>query len=246
MKNKRPMKCSYCGVELEENVNYCSLCGKPVAVTELNNQTQLHTNPRNRDDKLMSNYHKLTISQKKKIFNKISAIILFSGAAISIVIDFILNNHLTWSRYPFIIALVLYVNIIITPLISKRKYTWMALSFLSISGLLAALDWLTSTNWWALKLAIPLLLVAYVGIFTICKIIANTTQKGLNVIAYAMLGAGILCLFTDGIISFYQKGLVLLNWSLIVMAAVVIIALLLLYIQYRLKKVTDLKRFFHI
>jgi len=240
------MKCSYCGVELEENVNYCSLCGKPVHVTESNNQAILQTHLKNREDQLMSDYQKLSISQKKKIFNKISAIILFSGAAISLVIDFLLNNHIGWSRFPATIALVLYINIIITPLFSRRQYSWMALSFLSISGLFAALDWFTGATRWALELGIPLLLVAYVGVFTVCKIIAQTAQKGLNVIAYALLGAGILCLFTDGIISFFQKGLVLLNWSLIVIAAVILIAILLLYIQYRLKKVTDLKRFFHI
>ncbi|MGQ1889559.1 DUF6320 domain-containing protein [Thermophagus sp. OGC60D27] len=239
-------RCSYCGVELEENANYCSLCGEPFNAKEQENQVALQSRKKSSEEKLMSDYQKLSVSQKRKIFNKITAIILFSGMLITMIIDLIMNNTISWSQYPLAIAPILLFNIIITSLISGRAQLWMLLSFLSLSGLLLILDSFTGSTGWGLSLGIPLLLSSYVLIFSICKIIAKTPQKGLNIIAYAILGSGVFCLFVDGIISFYHKDPFLLGWSLIVIAAAVFIALLLLYIHYRLKKVTDLRRFFHI
>jgi hypothetical protein len=128
----------------------------------------------------------------------------------------------------------------------RRYFLWTTLSFLSVSGLLILLDIFSGDSGWGMKLGIPMLLAGYIAIFILFKLIHNSRQKGLNIIAWSLLAAGILSLCIDGIISAYRDDGQLFSWSLIVLVAAALIGTLLLYIHYRLKKVTDLKRFFHI
>jgi hypothetical protein len=121
-----------------------------------------------------------------------------------------------------------------------------ALSFLSVTGLFILFDVYAGDTGWENKLGIPLLLALYVTSFVLIYIIRNAKQKGLNVIAYSMIAAGVLCICIEGMISIYFRSSVYFGWSLIVMVSVVLIAMLLLFIHYRLKKTTDVKRFFHI
>jgi hypothetical protein len=120
------------------------------------------------------------------------------------------------------------------------------LSFLSVLALFILLDIYAGETGWQIKLGIPVLLVAYVTIFVLVLMISNSRQKGLNIIAYSLIAAGVLCGCIDGIITVYRRSTVSFGWSLIVMVSVLFISMLLLYIHYRLKKITDLQRFFHI
>jgi uncharacterized membrane-anchored protein len=97
-----------------------------------------------------------------------------------------------------------------------------------------------------MKLGIPLLLAAYVTLLALFKVIRKTHQKGLNIIAYSLIAAGIFSLCIDGIISLYSGETIVLSWSLIVMVSAVLVAGFLLYVHFQLKKATDLRRFFHI
>ncbi|MBZ4675899.1 MAG: hypothetical protein JG782_518 [Anaerophaga sp.] len=240
------IKCPYCGVELDENANFCSLCGEPLPKMSKDNPARLENRKNSRKEKPMTDFQKLSASQKRKIFHKISGIILLSGILITLVIDFVTNNTISWSKYPASVSLILFINITMATLWFKRYYLWTTLSFLSVSGLLILLDIYSGDSGWGMKLGIPLLLAAYITVFVLFKLIHNTRQKGLNIIAYSILAAGVLSLCVDGIVSGYHNDSQLFGWSPIVMVAAAIIAILLLYIHYKLKKVTDLKRFFHI
>ncbi|HZH72559.1 MAG TPA: zinc ribbon domain-containing protein, partial [Mariniphaga sp.] len=91
-----------------------------------------------------------------------------------------------------------------------------------------------------------IILVAYLSVLILIFFIRQARQKGLNVIAYSVIAAGILSICTEGMISIFIQNKIYLGWSLIVMVSVFFIAIPLFYIHYRLKKATDLKRFFHI
>lgn len=238
--------CPNCGVALDENANFCSLCGEPLLERNEANLAFIETRRQQREDKLLTEYQKLSGFQKRRLFLKISAMILLSGIFITLIIDFVTKGDFTWSRYPVTVGLALLLNITMGTFWYCREILWGGLSFLSSAVLLVLLDIYSGNSGWGMQLGIPLLFAAYVTVFILIRLIRLTSQKGLNVIAYALLTTGILSVCTDGIINLYKTDLVNFGWSLIVMASAIIVSMLLLYVHFRLKKVTDLKRFFHI
>ena len=120
------------------------------------------------------------------------------------------------------------------------------LSFLSVTGLFALFHVFAGGTGWEIKPEIPFIFAAYLTVYLLIFLVRKVKQKGLNVIAYSLITAGLLCICTEVIISNFLYHLLFFGWSLIVMVSVALIAMLLLFIHYRFKKATDLKRFFHI
>jgi hypothetical protein len=238
--------CPNCGVELEENSNYCSLCGEPVLNKTAKGGAFIKSGKPSREEKLLSDYHRLTGIQKRKIFWKISGLILISVIILSLLIDFIVNRAITWSKFPATVSLVLFINFTLNTFLRKKTILMLIFSFLSVAVLFILFDTYAGDTAWNMRLGIPVLIAAYLTVMFLIFLVRKAKQKGLNIIAYSLLAAGLLCIFTEGILSVYISGLIYLEWSLIVMVSVVFISILLLYIHYRLKKATDLKRFFHI
>ena len=240
------VQCPNCGVEVEENANFCSLCGEPLLENTAGNETFIKSGKFRREEKLLTDYQQLTGYQKRKIFWQISGLILISGIIITLLIDFIANNNITWSKYPATVILVLFINFTLNTFLRKRIILMLALSFLSVTALFILFDVYIGHTGWEIKLGIPILLVAYLTVFFLIFLIRKARQKGLNIIAWSLIAAGVLSVCTEGMISVYSQNTVNFGWSLIVIVSVVFIAIPLFYIHYRLKKATDLKRFFHI
>lgn len=239
-------RCPNCGVESEENANFCALCGEPLLDEITENTALIKSGITRREEKLLTDYQRLTGFQKRKIFWQISGLIFISGIIITLLIDFIGNRNIAWSKYPATISLVLFLNFTLNTFLHKKITLMVVLSFLSVTGLFILFDVYAGDTGWEIKLGIPILLVAYLSAFGLFFLIRKAKQKGLNVIAYSMVAAGVLCVCIEGMISVYFRSSVYFSWSLIVMVSVAFIAMLLLFIHYRLKKATDLKRFFHI
>ncbi len=240
------IQCPYCGVELGENVNFCSLCGEPLWNKNKNNVAFIRKRTVQQNEQLLTDYQKLTGKQKRRLFWKISGMVLLSGILITLIIDLASSQSITWSRYPGTISMILFLNITLMVFYHKNNILWLSLSFISTSALLILLDLYAKGSGWGMQLGIPLLLAAYITVFALLKLINNTKQKGMNVIAYCLITAGVLSTCIDGIISIYTDGNISFGWSLIVLVSACIIAALLLYVHFRLKRATDLKRFFHI
>ena len=118
--------------------------------------------------------------------------------------------------------------------------------FVSTSLLLFLIDVFNHQFTWGLRLGIPLsFFVSLVG-YVLIVVIAKSKQKGINIIAYALVAAGIMCLFIEGVVSWYITHALVIRWSLIVLICVLPVSGILAYIHFRLKRVTNLKRFFHI
>lgn len=236
--------CQQCGVECEENANFCSLCG--AALFQQNNLEADELALQIRDRKVLNNYRKLTPMQRWKIFWEIAGMILFAGMFISLTINLVTNQAVTWAKYVVTVGLLIFINITLLSFLQRRVLLLHLLSFLSTTVFITVLDMLLELPGSITSLGIPLLLAAYFIVYVLIQLEKRTKQKGLNLIAYILLALGILCMCTDGIISIYTAGVLTVSWSLTVMVSAILIAALLLYVHHRLKKVTDLKRFFHI
>lgn len=238
--------CTNCGVELEKHMNYCPLCGHPSPTVESDNEEQLSDNKPKSKKKRLSDYLMLNNLQKRKLLWKISGIILISALIVTIIIDLLFNSQITWSKYSTTIILVLFANITLIRYKPKSPYLFMAGSLLATAILLFLLDYYKGSLNWSLSLGIPLLLAVYVLGIALFVIIRRLKDKGLNLIAYILLAVSILSVLTELLISLNHTGEWSLHWSLIVLVSVLPASLLLFFIHYRLKKGTELKRFFHI
>ncbi len=239
-------QCPNCGVAVEENANFCSLCGEPLQDEGTGDVTYIKSGNIHGEGKLLTDYQRLSGFQKRKIFWTISGIILISGFIISILIDFIGHQNITWSKYPASVCLVLFINFTLNTFLRKNPILMLLMSFLSVTGLIALFDIFAGDTNREIFLGIPLILAFYGTMVLLIYLIRNSKQKGLNVIAFSILACALICVYAEGMISVFALNAMHLQWSLVVLVSAVLIAVLLFYIHYRLKRATDLKRFFHI
>ena len=181
--------CRNCGVELEENANFCSLCGEPVLNKNGTEPDNLLFGEYNK--KVLSDYQKLTLNQRRKVFLEIAAMIIFAGMFITFTINIIGNQNVTWSKYVITVGLILFVNIVLVSFLRKKLFLMFFLSFLSLASLIFFLDVFSGFNGWITKLGIPLLFAAYVIVLVFILLERNAKQKGLNIIAYSLSAAGL-------------------------------------------------------
>ncbi|MBN1415215.1 MAG: zinc-ribbon domain-containing protein [Bacteroidales bacterium] len=237
--------CKNCGVDLEDNMNFCPLCGDSVdeKVNGIKPIEQIQNSSR---ENLLSDYENLTQKQRRKLFWELSGIILGSGIIVTLIMDLIINKHITWSKYTVTICLVLFVNTTIISFWRQRILLLFAGSFVSTSILLVLLDMFTLNIGWGVKLGIPFLFSFYFFALILTLLLKSSKQRGFNILAFFFIAVGGITICIDGIISFYNKNTFYLHWSLIVIVCLIPISSILFFIHYRLKKGINLKRFFHI
>src|SRR5690554_7757935 len=114
------IQCPNCKVETEENANFCSLCGEPLWDKISENTTFIKSGKLRRDEKLLTDYQQLTGIQKRKIFWQLSGLVLISGTIITLLIDFVTNNSITWSKIPATLSLLLFINITLNTFLRKN------------------------------------------------------------------------------------------------------------------------------
>ncbi|MCF8231648.1 MAG: DUF6320 domain-containing protein [Bacteroidales bacterium] len=238
--------CANCGVEVEENANFCPLCGEPVVDKHTGNIDYITIRKRKKEEKALTDYQKLSSLQKRKLFWEISGIVLITGILVTLLIDLFASSRITWSRYSVTVCAVLFLNTTLIRFWPKNLMVLMLGSMTSTSALLILLDVFTGNMDWGVNLGVPLLVVAHILTLALTKIIKRAREKGLNIIAYSFIALGIFSLGIEGVVSLYVKNAINLHWSLVVIASVLPGAAILFFIHYRLKRGTDLRRFFHI
>ena len=97
-----------------------------------------------------------------------------------------------------------------------------------------------------LKIEIPILFATDLAILLMIMMVKSVKQKGVNLIASGFILAGLLCVAIEATLSFYFRDSFHLFWSAIAGGCSVLIAVVLYFVHFRLKKGQDLKKTFHI
>lgn len=233
------MICKNCGIELEDDMAVCPLCREPVG-NESPTRSHVAYGKQN-----FPSYKEMSKPQKKLTW-EIPSLILFSAAVAAFIVNFIITRHITWSEYPVAICLTIFCYVSLFAFWNKAMLIEMGGGFILSSLCLVLLDLFTGGILWSVKLAIPMLFAGNVVTALLIVIIRRSRYKGINLVAYAFLGAAILCVFIDGILCFSTTGLFQIGWSVIVIACTTPVSIVLLFAHFRLRKGRSLKKTFHV
>ncbi len=174
------------------------------------------------------------------------SIILILLIVTTFLINFIINNEISWSEYPVAVCLVIFSYVTSFAFLIKRREIQLLCALIAASLFILGLDFFTRGNNWALRLGIPLLFysnIIFIGLLSVFRI---TTQRGINLVAYSFFAAALLCVGVEVVIDMYIFNHIQMFWSLIVGACVIPVAAVLLFMHYRMKKGRDLYKTFHI
>lgn len=231
--------CTHCGVEFDEDIIICPLCGK----TNGNNETAKESvqSVHSASDVLL-----LHRSEARKHLWELSGIIAFSGITVSTIVDLVLGKSLSWSLYADTSILASWI-ILSLILLAFKKY------FIVIPGLLVTiLTMLFLFNLfrppvnWFYGIALPVTIALFISVSIVIILWKVADFKGFNILAIAFLVLSGFCIVSEFFIDKYLFKHVEIRWSAIVAASIFPIVVVLLFIHYRMKKGKRLDSYFHV
>jgi len=229
--------CVNCGVELDDGLKICPLCGKDPVVSSTSEKTSFH---------YPSDIIQLQRKEVRMSLWELSGVIAISAVAVCTIVDLIITRRLEWSL--FCDATILGAWIILTLLLHAYKRTWVILPGLLITVLavLFVFDSIGTGRKWFFTLGLPLMAAAFISSVIVIVLYRAANLKGLNIIAAAFVVLSGFCVLAEMIIDNYVNGSVDLRWSVIVAISLFPVSLILFFYHYRLKRGNRLDSFFHI
>ncbi len=234
--------CSKCGVEVDENVLNCPLCGTPIQKLAGENSIPGTPYPREslQDEKKSAEKYNLHLTWI------IITVIFFIPLFVLLTLNFEYKGMNAWTGYALssIIAAWLCVTIV---LFSIKNYLIYTTAIMVVIGLLLFFfDFLYDKMSWFFPVALPSLILFYLLSLTVIILAIRVKEKGLNIGAFILIAAGILCFCFDSLLSNLMFKVVKPSWSFVVLSVLIPLSLLFLFLHYVMKKRIKFKRVFHI
>jgi len=229
--------CVNCGVELDEGMKICPLCGKDPEKKEEQEQVP---------GIYPSDIIQLEKKENRRYLWELSGIIAFCGIAVCTILDLLTGKGLNWSLFSDVSITAAWVILTLYLFAYKRVLTIVALQMLTILTALFFIDLIATGREWFFPVGLPVTVTGFILAGTVIVLYNAFHLKGLNIIASALVALSGYCIATEIIFDIYRNGFVDLQWSLIVAVSLLPIALIFFFFHYRLKKGNRLDSFFHI
>lgn len=166
----------------------------------------------------------------KKLMLILSFLMGFIPVMISIIIDLIQNDMVTWSKIVALSVGSAWLYILIILVLGKYPFI-LGLALLVITNVfLFLLNYFQQDDWFmkfGLFLALGIPFISY----PCFRIIKKVQDNFFKVLAVFLFGASFICIFMDMLYYFYDMGQIKITWSLIVLGATLPLASLLLYLS---------------
>lgn len=184
--------------------------------------------------------------QKRFFAFELTSLLSFLAAAVTLTTYFEFAHETTWI-YITLASIGLAWLVISIPLLLMNHPILIVLGeILAILGYLAALDLQDGKLHWFEKLALPSLILVTIITNVIVFVVRKAKRKGANIAGLILFGISLLTLGINIIISIFLHNERLITWSMFVIIPAMTLALLLMYIHYRLSKIIDLRNRFKI
>jgi len=229
--------CLNCGVELDDGLKICPLCGSdPEYKSE---QEQISGN-------YPSDVIQLEKKENRRYLWELSGIIAFSGIVVCTLLELLTGKRLNWSLFSDVSITAAWVILTLYLFLYKRTVAIIILQMLTILTALFFIDLLATGREWFFPVGLPVTIAGFIAAGFVIVLYRVVHLKGLNIIASALIALSGYCIITEIVFDNYRNSFVDLQWSLIVAVSVLPVALLLFFFHYRLKKGNRLDSFFHI
>ncbi len=227
--------CIRCGVEVDSQAKTCPLCDSPIQILdEMPETVSKQSFP---EDVFQGRKTKFSLRQKNRLVLEIVSVILGATSAIVLTLNLSVSSALTWSVYPLAGILLLWLLTFFPLVFWTRPAVIVIGSTVSITFFLMGMDLLDGKFDIFNAYSIPLIGVILVVTVLVSFLSIRSKTKGANTAGFILLGASILCVCIDIIISYYYlKKTSSITWSRFVAAPGIIISILLLYLHYRFKR----------
>lgn len=229
--------CVNCGVELEDGITVCPLCGK---------------SPGSKNDKgnTEGNYPSdiitLNKSENRKHLWELGGILTFSCIAVCTIVDFLISRQLDWSLYSDVSVLALWISLTLVLFFRARIFLFFPGIMITLLSSLLAFDLIDAGLDWFFPVGLPLAISSSFAGWLIVLLYRKARFKGFNIIAAVLIILAGLTILTELILDNYFHGITDLRWSLIAAVSVLPVALIFSFYHYRMKKGNHLDSFFHV
>lgn len=231
--------CTNCGVELDEGLNSCPLCGFTNGTDYINKTVE-------KKEPLPSEILQLYKTESRRHLWELSGIISFSGIAVCTIVNLVIHKSLSWSLLTDTALLALWICLALI-LLTFRKY------FLIIPGLLFTIlltlflfDLYSPPVNWFYGIGLPVTIALFIAVSIITLLWKVALFKGFNILAIAFLVVSGFCVVMEVFIDKFLFDAVDIRWSAIVGVSILPIALVLLFVHYRMKRGKQLDSYFHV
>ncbi len=231
--------CTNCGVELDEGLTTCPLCGFTIGNVTGNEKREESVH-------YPSDIISLHKKEKKRYLLELTAIISFSAIAVCSIVDLEISRKMSWSLYADSSVLAAWICVTLILLAYKRYYIVVPGLLITVLLMLFSFDLFNGPADWFFKIGLPITVAAFLFI-SITLILWHVARfRGFNVLAFAFILLSGFCVVTEVFIDKYLYNTVTIRWSAIVAVSILPIALVLLFIHYRMKKGKRLDSYFHV
>ncbi len=220
--------CRFCGIEYEETLPVCPLC---------NGEEERPVSPADILD--------ISKSENKRQLWELSMVLLISAIIIAFAVDAVFGKGIKWSLYADT-SLLFIASILTLTHLSRNKWMIFSSLFVLTVILLFVFSLLTKTHNWFLPLALPLTASLYFLGLAVVFLNSLSRYRGLNLIAVIFFAMALFTLVVEICIDMFNDGLIKLQWSVASAASLSLLALILVFIHYRLKRGRKLDSLFHV
>lgn len=224
--------CKSCGVDLGLGNDKCPLCEPSYRI-------------RNRVASPADLFRVSRIENSRHIY-EIFMLILVSGVTITIAIDAVFGKGMSWSLITttcigYLIAMVSGIY-----LLRGKQYLVISVTATATILFLWLLDNFTGHHGWSRTVGLPMALSA--ALLTAAVIFLNSLSRyrGLNLLATILVALALFTVIVEYLIDRLLMSLFTPQWSVVTAASLLIIAMIFIFIHYRLKRGRSLGRLFHI
>jgi len=234
--------CEKCGVEVSGSAGKCPLCGLRLpGDREESEPANVQIMP-----ELTDQIRPLSAAQRARLVWEIATLMFFSAVIVVLFVDFISNRRVTWSSSPIIAPGSMWVLASLISFFYRHPLVLFFGSYLDTLVFLGLIDIVSRRLPWFFQLGLPISTCFFVLLGVLCFTGLRMKPRGLNIPAFVLLACGVFTVGIEATLDWYLYKAVALSWSGLVLVSVGPVALILLFIHYRLRKYVDLKRFFHL
>ena len=234
----------WCGVEIDDSAETCPLCGRGLNAGDVlgeNEPVNLQIMP-----EFVDEIRPLSVKQRTRLVWEISTLMFISAVIVVLFVDLISNRRITWSVYPIIATGFAWVLSSLTSFFYKHPIVLFLGAYIDALALLLLIDIASGGPLWFILVGLPITSSLFLVLGILGIIAPRIERRGLNIPAFILLGIGVFTMGIEVTIDWYLFHIFSLSWSGLVLVSVSPVAIILLFIHYRLRKYVDLKRFFHL